>query len=145
MTENASYQIEERTPTLAEYQALCTAVGWESVINFEVAQRALDRSLYGIVVLSEGEAVGMGRIVGDGAIFFYLQDIAVIPSHQGRGVGRLILDKLIAYLQANAPEQAFIGLFAANGTTSFYERFGFVQHEGLTGMFQVVPRARSTR
>jgi ribosomal protein S18 acetylase RimI-like enzyme len=88
------YQLIERIPTLDEYRALCTAVGWEAVINFEAAKDALPNSLYGVVVVHQGRTIGMGRVVGDGAIYYYLQDIAVLPEHQGRGVGHMIIQQL---------------------------------------------------
>jgi ribosomal protein S18 acetylase RimI-like enzyme len=133
-----AYLIEERTPTVQEYRTICESVGWGAVINFDVAGEALRKSLYGLVVLSKGEAVGMGRIVGDGEIFFYIQDIAVKPEYQGKGIGRMIMDALMAYLETGAPNKAFVGLFAADGKQPFYERYGFMAHRDMTGMFTVI-------
>ena len=134
-----AYQIIDRAPTVEEYRAVCAAVGWESVINFDAARTALPNSLFAVVALYEGEVVGMGRIVGDGAIFFYIQDIAVVPEHQSRGVGSMLMVRLMAYLRDHVPEKAFIGIFAAAGTPSFYRRYGFGDDPVLTGIFQVVP------
>ncbi|MEA3408349.1 MAG: GNAT family N-acetyltransferase, partial [Chloroflexota bacterium] len=128
------YHLIERVATLEEYRALCTAVGWDDAINFRAARDALPRSLYGVVVEHEGEVVGMGRVVGDGAIFFYVQDAAVLPAHQGRGVGRLIVEGLVAHVRRVAPEKAFLGVFAEVGTEGFYERYGFRDWGDLTGM-----------
>lgn len=135
----AAYTFVERAPTLSEYRTLCTAVGWEAVINFEAAPHSLDHSLYHVLVLYQGQAIGMGRIVGDGAMYFYLQDIAVHPDHQHQGVGRRIVEHLVGYLAVRAPAQAFIGLFAAQGTERWYAQFGFQVYAALTGMFQVTP------
>ncbi|MGC9335223.1 MAG: GNAT family N-acetyltransferase [Anaerolineae bacterium] len=132
------YRLIERVATPEEYRALCTAVGWEAVINFEAANEALPNSLYGVVVECEERVVGMGRVVGDGAIFYYLQDIAVMPGYQGRGVGRRIVEQLVGHIKAVAPEKAFVGVFAAAGTERFYEEYGFRDWEALTGMYQVV-------
>jgi GNAT superfamily N-acetyltransferase len=136
--------IEARAPTLEEYQDLCAAVGWSETINFAAAPASLAHSLFSIVVLDRGRAVtrpvGMGRIVGDGALFFYIQDIIVRPEYQGLGVGRKIVERLMGWLHVHAPERAFVGLFAAEGKDSFYARFGFMRHPALTGMFQVIPR-----
>ena len=134
------FNIVERLPTLEEYYHLCKSVGWEEVINFEVAQKAIAHSTYGIVVKSEGSTIGMGRIVGDGAIFFYIQDIAVDPDYQGKGVGKAIMNHLMEWTRNHAPPQAFVALFAAQGTIPFYQQHGFDQHEGLTGIFQVMPK-----
>jgi GNAT superfamily N-acetyltransferase len=136
---SGQYEIVERIPTIEEYGYLCTAVGWEGVMNLDAASKALPNSLYGVVALCDGQTVGMGRVVGDGAVFYYVQDVAVLPGHQGKGVGSQIVERLTDMVKREAPEKAFLGVFAAEGTLSFYERFGFEQHLGLTGMFQVVP------
>jgi GNAT superfamily N-acetyltransferase len=136
---SVAYRIVERVPTFQEYRDLCTAVGWAGVINFEAARTALPNSLYGVVAMHDTRAVGMGRVVGDGAIFYYIQDVAVHPEHQGQGVGKLLLQQLVGYIKCTAPERAFLGLFAASGTQHFYEQFGFRAWPEMTGMFQVVP------
>jgi GNAT superfamily N-acetyltransferase len=138
-TMTSPHQIVERMPTLQEYHELCTAVGWGAVMNFEAAETAVPNSLYGVVVTHQEQVVGMGRIVGDGAIFYYLQDIVVLPEHQGKGVGRMLLNHLVNYVKSRAPEKAFCGLFAARGTEAFYEEFGFRAWLEMTGMYQVVP------
>jgi len=133
----------DRLPTLDEYRDLCTAVGWAPVINLEAAPASLARSLLGVVATQGGRTVGMGRVVGDGAIYHYVQDVVVHPDQQKRGIGDAIVSRLVARIHAQAPERAFIGVFAATGTTPFYERHGFIEHEALSGMFQVVPAAAS--
>lgn len=135
-----SYSLQERLPTLGEYRALCTSVGWEDFMNFDVAQTSLDSSIYGVVAVCDEEAVGMGRIVGDGAIYFYIQDIAIHPVHQKRGLGTRIMEALMDYLNAHAPEKAFVGLFAAEGTQPFYRHYTFDAYPALTGMFTVIHR-----
>ena len=131
--------LHDRLPTPDEYRDLCTAVGWAPVMNFDAAPASLARSLLGVVATLHGRAIGMGRVVGDGAIYHYVQDVVVHPDLQRRGIGDAIVGRLVATIQAQAPERAFIGVFAAKGTTPFYERHGFIEHEALQGMFQVVP------
>lgn len=135
----AEIVVSDRPPTTEEYRALCTAVGWEPVMNFEAAGAALAASLAACVALDGDRVVGMARLVGDGSIYFYIQDVAVLPSHQGRGVGALLLRRLMRWLAENAPDRAFVGLFAASGTEAFYRREGFARHDGLVGMFRVTP------
>jgi ribosomal protein S18 acetylase RimI-like enzyme len=138
------YTYIARTPTLDEYRNICVAVGWRDYVNFDVASDALANSIYSLVVEYEGTAIGMGRIVGDGHIFFYIQDIAILPNHQGHGIGRNIMQHIMDYLHKHAPDKAFVGLFAATGTQSFYNRFGFnVFEEDSTGMSQAIRRNTS--
>jgi len=134
-----AYELEARAPTLEEYRAICEDVGWESAINFAAAAASLEASIHAVVALHEGTVVGMGRVVGDGAIYFYVQDVAVVREHQGNGLGATIVGALVDWLLANAPDQAFLGLFAVAGTEAFYRRFGFEARPGMTGMFQVAP------
>ena len=82
------YELIERAPTPDEYRAICDAVGWTAVINFEAAVTSLERSLYAIVAVKDGQTVAMGRIIGDGAMYFYVQDIATLPEHQDEGIGQ---------------------------------------------------------
>lgn len=42
------------------------------------------------------------------------------------------------YLKENTPERSFIGLFADQGKESFYNKYGFKKHKGMTGMFGVI-------
>lgn len=125
-------------PTIAEYKNLCNSVGWTDYMNFDVAEESLNQSLFGVVIQYKDEMVGMGRVVGDGKIYFYIQDIAVMPEHQNKGVGNNIMEAISEFLKDNAPEKSFVGLFAAKGKESFYNKYGFNKHDGMTGMFGVI-------
>ena len=117
--------IADRLPTLDEYLALCEGVGWSKYVNRETARVALSNSLCAVVAEQDSRCVGMGRIVGDGALFFYIQDVVVEPSLQGQGLGQKLMIRLMQWLDDNAPDRAFVGLFSAKGKTPFYERYGF--------------------
>ena len=55
------------------YLSLRQQVGWVSLTK-EQAQQALDHSLKIITVYDDECPIGMGRIVGDGAVICYIQD-----------------------------------------------------------------------
>jgi hypothetical protein len=38
-----------------------------------------------VVLERDGDAVGCGRVVGDGGVYFYVQDVIVVPGLQGLG------------------------------------------------------------
>lgn len=67
----------------------------------------------------------MGRVVGDGALYFYLQDIIVKPNYQGQEIGRHIVARLTDNAVARAEVGATIGLMFAKGKENFYKHFGF--------------------
>ncbi len=118
------YELVERDPTVQEYQRLRRAVGWGDMTDEGVAA-GLPNALFSVVLELDGEAVGCGRIVGDGGLYFYLQDVIVLPEHQGRGKGAAIMDAVMGYLERTCRPGAFVGLMAAVGAETFYERYGF--------------------
>jgi ribosomal protein S18 acetylase RimI-like enzyme len=67
----------------------------------------------------------MGRVVGDGGCNFEVVDIAVDPRHQRRGLGRRIMNSLMARLRADAPASAYVSLIADGGAPVLYAEFGF--------------------
>ena len=42
----------------------------------------------------------MGRVIGDGGTTFQIVDIAVDPDYQGQGYGRVILEKIMEYINS---------------------------------------------
>jgi len=136
---NNIYKSIERTATLEEYESLCISVGWKEFMNFDVVEKSLAKSLYGVIVEFENEVIGMGRIIGDGFIYYYIQDIVVSPKHQKQGIGKKIMDKLMDYIRHNAPEKAFVGIFSSREAIRLYEQYGFKQYPELTGIFRVTP------
>lgn len=117
-------ELVERRPTVQEYQRLRRGVGWGELSN-EAADVGLGNALYAVVLELDGVAIGCGRVVGDAAVYFYLQDVVVLPEHQGNGFGARIMDALMRYLERAARPGTFVGLMAAEGVERFYERYGF--------------------
>lgn len=133
------FELVERDPTVEEYQRLRDAVGWGEMTDAGVAE-GLSNALYSVVLELDGEAIGCARIVGDGGLYFYLQDVIVLPEFQGQGQGARLMDSVIGYLERSARPGAFVGLMAAVGVEPFYERYGFRRRsEQQPGMFRVWP------
>lgn len=132
-----AWRIERRVAMPAEHRRLAEAVGWGDGFDWSSLPASLDASLFGVVALAGDEIVGMGRLVGDGVKYFYVQDVAVDPAWQGRGVGQAIVEALLAWVGEAAPATAFVGLFATEAAMPLYRRNGFGT-EGLKGMARLV-------
>lgn len=115
-----------RPPSPDEFARLRAACGWGTVAP-ATAERALAAGLVSVVARDGNRLAGFGRVVGDGVLYFYLQDVIVHPDFRGQGVGRLIVEALLAKVLERAPVGATIGLMAADGKEGFYERFGFTR------------------
>jgi GNAT superfamily N-acetyltransferase len=132
-------QLIERLPTIAEHRAMFKAVGW-TLYAPAAAEISLRNSLFSVVVERAGTVIGMGRIIGDGGKFFYIQDVAVLPQLQGQGIGTLIMDRLIGWIETHAPHEPFVGLFSTQVEQEFYRRYGFDERRAvLSGMWTVLP------
>lgn len=96
-------------------------------------EKALENDLLDVVAIVNNEVVGMGRLVGDGVMYWYLQEIIVLPEYQGKGIGTGIVNYLLEYIKKHTEDETFtsVGLTAAEGKTSFYERFGFQNSRGM--------------
>ena len=130
--------VEERPISREEYLELRNSTDWIQIGGAE-AEKALSNDLYSICITHEGKTVGVARIIGDGAIYYYIQDLIVLPEYQEMGIGRLLMENIEKFLQSEAPKGAFIGLMAAENTTRFYENFGYmVRPEQKPGMFKYV-------
>lgn len=112
---------------LSTYLKLRYEVGWKPLTE-EQAKRAIENSLYTVVVYDNDEPIGMGRIVGDGAVICYIQDLIVIPQYQKQGVGHMIMESLIDYVnKIKIPgTDIMLDLMCAKGRESFYKRYGFI-------------------
>ena len=73
----------------------------------------------------EGQAVGTGRLVIDGARGV-IGRMAVLPRARGRGVGCALLERLLA--EARARRLRSVSLAAQLHARPFYARAGFVAH-----------------
>lgn len=80
----------------------------------------------------ERRLVGAGRALADGADCAYLCDIAVLPSHQGTGVGKAIVERLVAASRGHRK----IILYAVPGREPFYRRFGFLRMTTAMAIFE---------
>jgi GNAT superfamily N-acetyltransferase len=137
-----SLEFFARVPSADEHRLLAESVGWTDAFAWEAMPASLSASVAGVVVLDGARPVGMGRVVGDGAFYFYVQDVVVVPAMQGKGIGKVIVESLVDQVERIAPPKSFIGLFAAGRAAALYERHGFAQHAGMTGMFRLVQPAR---
>lgn len=76
----------------------------------------------------EEKLVAAGRALADGADCSYICDIAVLPSHQGMGLGKEMISRLVK----DSSEHKKIILYSVPGKESFYKKAGFLRL--LTGM-----------
>lgn len=122
-------EINNEKPTPEEFFVLRANVGWDNT-DLKTISVGLEQSLFHVTARIETKLIGMGRIIGDGAMFFYVQDVVVAPDFQGKGVGHLLMEQIEKYLSKNATKGSTIGLLSAQGKEPFYSRYGYLQRTG---------------
>ncbi|MDD6328601.1 MAG: GNAT family N-acetyltransferase [Lachnospiraceae bacterium] len=120
--------IVENEITVSEYLDMRARVNWRK-LSEKQAEQAIQNSLYFVKAIDENEQiVGIGRIVGDGAVICYIQDLIVDPRFQKQKIGSLIISKLIAFVESIHEEETpmMLCLMCAKGREAFYEKHGFM-------------------
>ena len=98
--------------------------------------KSLSNTLYSIVAIKDNEIIAMGRLVGDGAIYWYVNDVFVLTKYQGQGIGREIMNRLLEHIKKSSLSGTDVSvcLMCAKGKEGLYEKLGFRcrphEHEG---------------
>jgi ribosomal protein S18 acetylase RimI-like enzyme len=109
----------------------CSDIDWNRVAEIlqsvgmahyspETHKKAFEASYCTVFLFDDKTLIGFGRAISDGAYQAAVYDCAVIDAFQGQGLGRLMMQEILARL----PECNVI-LYAAPGREGFYKKLGF--------------------
>ena len=119
-------EIKTNILTAETFLELYTSVGWEPPCEAQV-RTALQNSLATFAAFDDGKPAGMARLIGDGGMSFYIKDFAVLPSHQGKGIGARLICALERYIRDTVdPGWAVsLELISTKEAVPFYKHMGF--------------------
>ena len=95
-------------------------------------RKVFSNSLFVSFVYDGERLVGAGRALADGGDCSYICDIAVLPGHQGTGLGKQLVGNLVERSRGHKK----IILYAVPGKEPFYKRFGFLRMKTAMAIFQ---------
>ena len=129
------------------YIALRKAVGWNNFCREQV-EKAINHSHYSVVIRENDDNIAMGRIIGDG-LYFTIVDVVVRPDYQGKGLGTLIIKKLMEHVEQGIPigGRVSIQLISEKGKEDFYVKQGFklIPHENCgSALRKVICKFKNT-
>ena len=110
---------------------------WESVWGgaptFEQTDLAMKNTLFRVSVFDGDKIVAMARMVGDLGLEYYIKDVVVRPEYQGKGIGRLLIGELMAFIDRSSVKgtTVFVELAAMPDKAKFCEKLGFSANEAL--------------
>jgi len=94
---------------------------WSAAEKPELLMKALLNS-HSLVTAWDGAIlVGLGNAISDGYLVVYYPHLLVLPSYQGKGVGRLIMDKMQEIYKSFHMQM----LTADGKAIDFYKKNGF--------------------
>lgn len=114
----------------AEILGLYTSLGWTNYTdNPEMLRNAYLNSLkiYGAYV--DDKLIGIIRVVGDGYSVIFIQDLLVHPEFQRKGVGTLLLKKVLC--EYDSVYQKHLITEDTEKTTLFHKSLGFVDNSEI--------------
>lgn len=81
----------------AAVHAYLTRSYWAEGISLELVKKCIDGSLCVGVYHPDAGQVGFARVVTDRATFAYLCDVYVLENHRGRGLGKWLMEAVMAH------------------------------------------------
>jgi GNAT superfamily N-acetyltransferase len=123
ITDDTPYEIDTDKARLdrALIHRFLAASPWARGVPRRVLERAIDHSM-AFGVYREGRQVGFGRVVTDHATFAYIADVFVLPEERGRGLGRWLIETMLAHPELQGLRRWLLGTRSAHG---LYRRCGF--------------------
>jgi GNAT superfamily N-acetyltransferase len=116
--------------------AYLTRSYWSSGIPRETVERAARHSLcFGAYERAHGSQVGLARVVTDHATFAYLCDVYVLEEHRGHGLGKQLMDAVMAHPAVAGARRAMLATRDAHG---LYARHGFRPPPGDGVLMQIL-------
>lgn len=80
----------ENELTADDYISFQQKMGWLADGKAQLA-KSLSNTLFSIIAKKDNEIIGMGRLLGDAAIYWYINDVFILTEYQGMGIGREIV------------------------------------------------------
>lgn len=94
---------------------------WSPGIERGAVVRAIEHSLcWGLY--RDGQQLGFARVVSDQVHFAYLADVFIVPSAQGQGLGKRLLEAVLADDRLQGLRRFML---ATRDASSLYSRYGF--------------------
>lgn len=108
---------------------------WETVWgdgpSIEQTRLAMQHTLFRVSMWDDDQIIAMARMNGDMGLNYYIKDVVVRPEYQHKGIGRMLINELLKFINDNGVKgtEIFVELCADPDKIPFYEKFGFEANE----------------
>jgi len=101
---------------------LSTQTYWAKGVPRDVVERSVQNSLPFLWHDATGMLVAFARVVTDKATFAYLTDVFVVPEYRGQGMGKRIVEQVLAHPDLQNLRRFLLFTLDAHG---LYAQYGF--------------------
>jgi len=123
--------------TPPEYRSLLAAVKWRPLEQDDVEVAAALAASWNVTArTTDGQLVGLARVLDDGVLYASVWDVIVRPERQRGGIGRALLT---AVLEQTAGRR-LVSLVSTAAGEALYRSAGFAETDGRsTALFRRAP------
>lgn len=134
-----TYKIVQRLPEVTEFQLLRQVLGYDEVPD-DVVEKALRNSLFAVCAERDSLLIGCVRVVGDGGLYFFIEDLMILPGLESdaeeKSITDYMMDEVMEYLKNNAPKNAFFCIKDSKEARDHCRQLGFRMPVGDNNSFQ---------
>ena len=140
----SEYKIVENQLNVEDFKALFEDAGWGNPCE-KIVEVSLKKSYATFSVLDGDKVIGCARLLGDGAMAFFVKDVIIKSEFRGKGIGKMLMTYVEDFIkrQIEPGWWTCVELMSAGGKESFYEKLGFerrpAENRGA-GMMKLVGR-----
>jgi GNAT superfamily N-acetyltransferase len=95
---------------------------WAAGSTLDVVTRSIQGSISLGCFATDGEQVGITRLITDGAVFALISDVFVASAYRGRGLGKLLVQSAVEHPEVRGVRRM---LLATSDAHELYRQFGF--------------------
>ncbi len=113
-------------PKKADLEVIAGFLGqsyWAKGIPPSLVQKSIQHSLNFILLRGQVQ-IGYARVISDRATFGYLGDVFVLPEYRGRGLGKWLLECVLAHPELQGFRRWILATLDAH---TLYAKFGFAR------------------
>ncbi len=122
----SNFTIKYNELTAEEFISLWKSV-WDGAPSLEQTKLAMQNTIFSVSIYDSGKAIAMARMIGDVGLCYYIKDVVVRHEYQGNGIGRMLINELMKFINDYGIKgtSVFLELAALPNKMPFYEKLGF--------------------
>lgn len=102
-------------------------VGWLDPPSVETHLEILRRADHVVLAIEGGSVVGFANAISDGILTAYIPMVEVAESHQGRGIGKQLVERIVE----DIGDIYFVDIITDEDFVEFYTKLGFKRITGV--------------